>query len=76
MAMLIHIVRIAEDEQTARYDHGEPGCLNRSLVIDKVTGKVSPLDGAAGEYFVRAAIKVSKAWSEQGQLPPRLMWAS
>jgi hypothetical protein len=76
MAILIHILRIAEDEQTARYDYGEPGCLDRSLVIDKVTGEISALDGPADAYFMRAAVKVSKAWFDQGQLPRHLMWAS
>ena len=76
MAMLIHILRVAEDERTARYDYGEPGNLDRTLVIDKVTGEVSALHGAADAYFSRAAVKVSRAWSGQGQLPPHLTWAS
>ncbi len=76
MAMLIHLLRVAEDERTARYDYGEPGHLDRSLVIDKATGEVSALHGAADAYFARAAVKVSRAWSDQGELPRRLTWAS
>jgi hypothetical protein len=76
MAMLIHLLRVGEDERTARYDYGEPGSLDRSLVIDKVTGQVSALHGAADAYYSRAAITVSKAWSARGELPRHLTWAS
>jgi hypothetical protein len=68
MALLINYRKIRETETEVEYSFGDPE-PNRRVVIDKVAGTYSPVDGEDDYICHRVVGKVAMEYGELGRWP-------
>jgi hypothetical protein len=74
--MMVTGRKVAETADTVRYEFGLDRRFDRVLTIDKNTWDVSPDDGRFDSPVGAVASKIKRAWEEQGEFPPGVVFAS
>lgn len=76
MGMMVTGRKVAEDQDTVRYEFGFDEDFDRLLTIDKATWEISPEDGRFDSAVGAIAAKIKGAWRERGEFPPGATFAS
>jgi hypothetical protein len=76
MGMMVTGRKVAETQDTVRYEFGLDEEFDRVLTIDKATWEISPDDGRFDSAVGAIASKIKGAWRERGEFPPGAVFAS
>ncbi|WP_433830540.1 hypothetical protein ACQP2E_11125 [Actinoplanes sp. CA-015351] len=76
MGMMVTGRKVSETPDEVRYEFGLDRRFDRVLTIDKASWEVSPEDGQLDTAAGAVVSKIKKAWREQGEFPPGVLFAS
>ena len=68
--------KVAETADEVRYEFGLDRQFDRVLTIDKRTWQAAAEDGRFDSAAGAVAAKIKRAWQEQGEFPPGVVFAS
>ncbi|WP_233625016.1 hypothetical protein [Actinoplanes sp. ATCC 53533] len=68
--------KVAETADEVRYEFGLDRQFDRVLTIDKRTWQIAPEDGRFDPAAGAVAAKIKRAWQDQGEFPPGVVFAS
>ncbi|GGK88648.1 hypothetical protein [Mangrovihabitans endophyticus] len=76
MGMMVTGRKVSETPDAVRYEFGLDRQFDRVLTIDKATWQASAEDGRFDSAAGAVVSKIKRAWQEQGEFPPGVVFAS
>ena len=76
VGMMVTARKVCETREQIRYEFGVDRQFDRSLTIDKLAWHALPDDGRFDPSVGAVVSKIRKAWHEQGEFPPSVVFAS
>jgi hypothetical protein len=74
--MMVTARKVADSSDRVTYQFGLDRRFDRVLVIDKATWSASAEDGDFDSAAGMITAKIKRAWQEQGEFPPGVVFAS
>jgi hypothetical protein len=74
--MMVTARKVTDDAERVSYEFGLDRRFDRVLVIDKATWSAGTADGRFDTAAGMIAAKIKRAWQEQGEFPPGVVFAS
>jgi hypothetical protein len=76
VGMMVTGRKVSETAETVRYEFGLDRQFDRVLTIDKETWNAVPDDGLFDSSTGAVLSKIKRAWQDQGEFPPGVVFAS
>ena len=76
MGMMVVGRKTAETADEVQYEFGLDRQFDRTLRIDKHTWQIAAEDGRIDSAASAVAAKIKRAWQEEGEFPPGVVFAS